>query len=254
MKKIIGICLCVVVLQAAQVSAFEIGREEIEASFKFGRLSKYVNIIGKELHKKQAIQEEFSLTHPKSGLYAGVWFSQSPDGKKNLGDEFDYYIGAKKEIGPVQFNFSYTYLQLERPKLDNLNAWRLKLSSPKLPLYSLTEYVHPAGHKGPHEGWLEKFGITDYVRLPKLPFNVGNNDRQPLFFDVSWVVSFGSRGVDTGLTHVRFGFWLPLEFGNFTLSPSYNYQVITGAFNDGKKGDIGKGNLQWGGVMLRYKF
>lgn len=256
MKKIVEILLFIwaVAFYFTPALAFEVGGEKFEGLLSANRLSKYINIIGKELYKKQVIQEEFFLSHPRSGLYAGIWLSHSPDGQKNLGDEIDHILGIQKESGPLRFNFSYAYLRLERPKLDNLNAWRLRLSSSGLPLYSLTEYIYPAGHKGPQEGWLQKFGVTDSFKLPELPFKIGNNERQPFFFDISSVVSFGSRGVDTGLTHVRFSFWLPLEFGDFTLSPSYNYQVITGAFDDGKKGDIGKGNRQWGGVTLRYKF
>jgi hypothetical protein len=72
MKKLISSMVLVLLISASAAHAFDLGGEKFEGSVSWAWLSKYVNSLGKEAEKKQVLNQELYVSHPKTGVYGGI--------------------------------------------------------------------------------------------------------------------------------------------------------------------------------------
>lgn len=250
MKVKVMVVLFLVNFIPATVTAFDLGGEKFDGSISAIWLSKYVISLGSVAHKKQVAQEELRVSHSRSGIYIGTWLSQSPNGRKDFGEEENVYVGKITRVYGLDVDAQYNFISVSN--LGDLHEFYVGASHPEWPFYWKAHYLLEHSRKSPEGGFFQEFGVAPTLKLSAFP----NGYQQAVRFDARLVVNHGAIGIDHGLTHAHFSVALPIGIGyGLTVSPEIRHQVVFSRFNDGKKGDADKKpNRTWGGITFSYKF
>lgn len=95
MKKLALLAVVVGILAFANraEAEFNLGGEKLSGFANFCWRSRYVASVGIQISDKPMLCQEASLKHLNSGVYGGVWLSQSVGEGRDGRDEKDFYLG-----------------------------------------------------------------------------------------------------------------------------------------------------------------
>ncbi|OGF64157.1 hypothetical protein A2661_00220 [Candidatus Giovannonibacteria bacterium RIFCSPHIGHO2_01_FULL_45_24] len=247
MKKTASVLIALLLLIGSVASAAEAG--DFETSINFTWYSQYVGGGGFRPHKHPVLQEEALVRHLPTGYYAGIWLSQSPNGRIDFGEEENYYFGKVFRIHKVEFDLQANFIEVS--KLGDLIDFTVRISAPEVtPLYWKTEYLVGTSKRSPEGGFFHKLGAA---KTYSLPFGF---HEQPVVLDAFIGATNGAVGINHGITHTAVSAAFPIELGKgISLTPKFTYQYTFGGFNDGKAGHLNnQPHMKWGGVTLTYRF
>lgn len=211
------------------------------------------------LDDRAAFQPSINFDLFQTGFSLNVWGSFAlSSGFEDL-DELDYslaYATTFFEEEAYALDFAVTYIYYDFPNTTSKYAdgqeIGVEISFPNLleigPSFLVPSwysgYLWPAHSGGPERGWHHVMGLAyDLPITPLLP----GQDEQALSFSTDLTYNDGTFGSESGFSHATIGLSTTFEVGDFSITPSLNYQW---SFED----TVNDEDEFWAGIGVTYSF